>query len=393
MQHYHRQRPFTRQTAKVLIRVSVGMFLALLLLFLVVYTVILIYVDKHFNPPLLKSPNSYKKLKFKGRLAAAINPKNVGFVEILPLPNEALAMLTDGSVGASGDIFGENGHRKQVWNPSIYYSVNETLPQCRYHTLFRILIVSAPEHFEKRQAIRQTWCAPSSFSEAPLNAWGCVFLIGQTLNNTQGSLLRAEKALHQDVLLGNFLDTYRNLTLKVVPGIAWSVNHCPCSYLVKTDDDCFVNAGLLYTFLQNQKPQPRGLYVGNLVLEKPRLKVLRGPLNRWAVSHQDYRSNYYPPYASGLGYVLSLDVAQQLVTESNFVRPIPVEDAYVGIVMSRLQVKLTDSKRFQLSASGLKVCNYRYVFIVHRVTVEEQHNLVKKAEESVSNCEASTSNW
>ncbi|GFR80344.1 beta-1,3-galactosyltransferase 1-like [Elysia marginata] len=394
VQHYRRHRPLTRQTAKVLIRVSVGMFLALLLLFLVVYTVILIYVDKHFNPPLLKSPNSYKKLKLKGRLAAAISPKNVGYYEVLPLSNEALAILNDGTFGANGDIFDANGHRKQVWNPSKYYTVNETLPQCRYQTLFRILISSAPEHFERRQAIRGTWCDPSNFSEVSEKAWRCVFLVGQTQNSNHSSLLKAEKARHQDVLLGNYLDTYRNLTLKVIPGIAWSVNHCPCSYLLKTDDDCFVNAGLLYhTFLQNKKSHATGLFVGNLVSERSRLKVMRSLRNRWAVSYKDYPGKYYPPYASGMGYILSTDVAQQLVTESNFVQPFSVDDAYVGIIMSRLPVTLTDSKRFQLTASGLSLCNYRYVFVVHEVEWEEQQLLSEKSREARSKCKPSTSGW
>ncbi|KAK3746145.1 hypothetical protein RRG08_003584 [Elysia crispata] len=87
-----------------------------------------------------------------------------------------------------------------------------------------------------------------------------------------------------------------------------------------------------------------------------------------------------------MGYILSMDVAQQLVTESNFVQPIPVEDAYVGIVMSRLPVRLTDSKRFQLTQSGLSLCNYVYVFIVHEVASGEQHILLKKAQEAWLSC-------
>ncbi|RUS80954.1 hypothetical protein EGW08_011274 [Elysia chlorotica] len=392
--HYHRHRRLTPLRAKVLIRVSIGMFLALLLLFLVVYTVILIYVDKHFNPPLLRSPNS-RKLKLKGRIAAAIGPKDVGYYEILPLSNEALLLLHNGAVGAKGDIFGENGHRKQVWNPSFYYTVNETLPQCRYQSLFRVLIISSPEHFDQRQAIRKTWCDPTNFPQVPEHAWHCVFLIGQTKNNNHTSMLKTEKAVHQDLLIGNYMDTYRNLTLKVLPGFTWSVNHCPCSFLVKTDDDCFVNAGLLYTFLLQHNTHTRGLYVGNIVLDQSKLKVNRGPRNRWAVSLKDYPGKYYPPYASGMGYILTTDVAQQLVTESNFVQPIPVEDAYVGIIMSRLTVKLTDSKRFQITQSGLSLCNYVYVFIVHHVTFEEQYVLLKKAQEAWLRCshDSTMSNW
>ncbi|GFO21055.1 beta-1,3-galactosyltransferase 1-like [Plakobranchus ocellatus] len=382
VKHYTRRHPpLTRHTAKVLIRVSIGMFLALLLTFLVVYTVILIYVDKHFHPPLSKSQSAFRKLRLKGRFAAMIGPKDVKYLEILSSQNNDLSLLLDES-----DMKEFKRDRKPVWNPNTYYGVNESLPQCKWQTLFRVLIISAPHRSEQRQAIRSTWCDPTNFPQVPQHAWHCVFLVGQSENHHLNLLLKEEKAGFGDLLIGSFWDSYKNLTLKVVPGLLWSVNNCPSSFLVKTDDDCFVNVGLLHTFLLHHNQLKTGLYAGNFVLDRSKLRVMREKKNRWSVSYKDFPSKYYPPYASGMGYILSSDVAHQLVAESHFVPPIPVEDAYVGIVLSRLWVQPTNSKRFQISAAGLSLCNFLYVFIVHDVTREDQTELLHKARNASVSC-------
>ena len=98
------------------------------------------------------------------------------------------------------------------------------------------------------------------------------------------------------------------------------------------------------------------LYVGNAVTKPEKLKVVRNHL-RWAVSVEQYKEDSYPPYASGIGYILSRDVAQKLVAYSQYVHPFPNEDAFVGVVLSQAEVKVTSSARFSVSSSGLSVSN------------------------------------
>ena len=47
---------------------------------------------------------------------------------------------------------------------------------------------------------------------------------------------------NQDVIFANMVDTYYNLTLKVLFGLSWAAQHCPSfEFVVKVDSDVFLN--------------------------------------------------------------------------------------------------------------------------------------------------------
>jgi len=47
---------------------------------------------------------------------------------------------------------------------------------------------------------------------------------------------------HKDLVQGNFIDSYRNLTLKAVLGLRWLSQYCrQAPFVIKTDDDTFIN--------------------------------------------------------------------------------------------------------------------------------------------------------
>ncbi|XP_068781968.1 beta-1,3-galactosyltransferase 5-like isoform X1 [Struthio camelus] len=174
-----------------------------------------------------------------------------------------------------------------------------------------------------------------------------------------------------DILVGNYKDTYRNLTLKVMHGLKWASEQCRPCYILKTDDDCFVNTDRLPTFLAELNTARTGLYVGSLFSQEKR-QVIREPSSKWYVSRQDYRPDKYPPYASGIGYVLSLDAAEKILEAARRVRPIPVEDAYVGILAEEAGVRAKASARFAKHNVRWRVCNYRYLMVIHHLNPREQ---------------------
>jgi len=52
----------------------------------------------------------------------------------------------------------------------------------------------------------------------------------------------AEFAQHADLVQGNFIDSYKNLTLKAVLGLRWMSQYCSqAPFAIKTDDDTFLN--------------------------------------------------------------------------------------------------------------------------------------------------------
>ena len=55
-------------------------------------------------------------------------------------------------------------------------------------------------------------------------------------------ILEEENGKHSDLVQGDFLDTYHNLSYKAVMGYLWVAEFCSqADFVVKTDDDLFVD--------------------------------------------------------------------------------------------------------------------------------------------------------
>ncbi|XP_046578622.1 beta-1,3-galactosyltransferase 1-like [Haliotis rubra] len=274
--------------------------------------------------------------------------------------------------------------------PSNFYDVFSTSPKCQRNTsLLTIIITSSPDHLDQRSQIRQTWCNASATGYQK-GEWQCVFLIGQTSLSYIDSAVEEEADNFQDILRGTYIDSYRNLTLKVLHGLNWVSRLCPTQYTLKTDDDCFVNTLQLYDFLQHSNTIKTNLYVGNIFHKLQKRKVVRSVSSKWSVSKSDYSPDHYPPYASGTGYVLSRDVVDRVVVESQYIKAIPNEDAFIGIVVNLLRVEPTSSFRFTFFSEGLRLCNYLYVLVVHRVQPEQHHILHASMLKAPQSCQGDT---
>ncbi|NXW68576.1 B3GT4 galactosyltransferase, partial [Hirundo rustica] len=82
---------------------------------------------------------------------------------------------------------------------------------------------------------------------------------------SQRSLL-AESRRHGDILQGDFADSYANLTLKTLLLLRWARSCCAgAPFLLKADDDVFVNVPAIATYLSAWplSPPPR-LYLGRV---------------------------------------------------------------------------------------------------------------------------------
>ncbi|KAM9331096.1 beta-1,3-galactosyltransferase 5-like [Gastrophryne carolinensis] len=255
-------------------------------------------------------------------------------------------------------------------------------PSCQMGQLLLILVTSHPGHHLSRAAIRKTW---ASRGQQSAHAWQVVFLVGDTLDIELDWRIHVEQSNHNDLLRGNYLDSYRNLTLKVMHGLDWAVKRCRPHFILKTDDDCFVNTLYLPSFLRDYGPSSAQLYVGSAFPEKKR-EVVRDPSSKWYVSHREYHPEVYPPYASGIGYILSLSTARAILHVARIVPPIPVEDAYVGILAERAGVRLLSSPRFSKHNMRWGVCNYRFLMVIHRLSPEEQASAQRNVLRTRTSC-------
>nr|XP_015194395.1 PREDICTED: beta-1,3-galactosyltransferase 5-like isoform X1 [Lepisosteus oculatus]XP_015194403.1 PREDICTED: beta-1,3-galactosyltransferase 5-like isoform X1 [Lepisosteus oculatus] len=250
-------------------------------------------------------------------------------------------------------------------------------PICLRGQTLMILVTSAPWHLEQRNAIRSTWGKKDGGNAY---SWQVLFLIGHRSELGIPQEFVQEQRAYGDILMGNYADCYRNLTLKVMHGFKWAVDNCEPQFILKTDDDCFVNTDRLPRFLAEHNNFKNNLYAGSLFAQGKR-DVIRDPLSKWYVSKEDYREDEYPPYASGIGYVLSEDVVQQILKIAEFIPPVPMEDAYVGILAKEAGISVKSSGRFTKHNVSWRVCNYRYLMVIHHLDTIElqlaQQNMIK----------------
>lgn len=68
-----------------------------------------------------------------------------------------------------------------------------------------------------------------------------MFLLTQPRHPAEMKYLSAETAIYSDIIQGFQTDSYNNLTLKTEMGLEWAIKYCDFDFLLKADDDVFLN--------------------------------------------------------------------------------------------------------------------------------------------------------
>lgn len=156
--------------------------------------------------------------------------------------------------------------------------------KCNTEKLFMIIFVhSAIQNFEKRDTIRKSWGNVKIWKENIQIE--LIFLVGLS-NNTNVTLqVEKENNLYNDIVQGNFFDSYRNITYKHVMGLKWVSYFCNnAKFVFKTDDDIFVDLFQLIYYLKGTIGEsPQNLMACYL---NKRSTVFRSYRNKWRVSHK-----------------------------------------------------------------------------------------------------------
>ena len=204
-----------------------------------------------------------------------------------------------------------------------------------------------------------------------------MFLVGKTRNPSLDEMIRQEAGNNEDIVFGDFIDSYRNLTRKMVLGVEWAALHCQAQYVMKVDDDSFVAVLELTQLLeeyQRTQGHNKALYLGAALINK---EPFREEDNKFYVSEQEYPAKTFPPYASGAGYVFSGSLLAKLSNATKFVRLFPNEDACFGALMQHIKVDLVNNDRFipfstgnvyYTEGKGYSLCKFNGPLVIHRIS-------------------------
>ncbi|XP_034044213.1 N-acetyllactosaminide beta-1,3-N-acetylglucosaminyltransferase 2-like [Thalassophryne amazonica] len=245
---------------------------------------------------------------------------------------------------------------------------------CHQKPFLLLAIKSLVPHFDRRQAIRETWGKAGVLANQTVTL---VFLLGNAMPEDHFSdltwLLAHEVELHKDILQWEYRDTFFNLTLKEVLFLEWFSQHCPqAQFILKGDDDVFINIPQIIDFLEGlPKSKAEELFVGDVISNA-------GP-------HRDQKLKYfipesffvgqYPPYAGGGGYLYSGKLALRLYNISQQVALYPIDDVYTGMCLRKMGLvpeKHTGFRTFDIEENfRSNPCVYRSLMLVHKRTPQE----------------------
>ncbi|XP_034385977.1 lactosylceramide 1,3-N-acetyl-beta-D-glucosaminyltransferase A [Cyclopterus lumpus] len=216
--------------------------------------------------------------------------------------------------------------------------------QSRDDVLLLLFVKSSPENFERRQAIRETW-GNESFVWSELGASvRLVFALGVHPNvgwrsRVQSALLQEDQA-YGDLIQQNFLDTFHNLTSKLILQFHWGHKYCrQARFLMSADDDIFVHMPNLVEYLRqllSSQSVAKDLWVGHVHRGAP---PVRRKESKYHVPHDLYPWPAYPDYTAGAGYVVSGDVAAKIYQATLLLNSsMYIDDVFMGMCAKAMGV-------------------------------------------------------
>lgn len=240
-------------------------------------------------------------------------------------------------------------------DPSIdidqYLQANFSTTPCQGSIFLTFLINSAPNHIVRRNAIRQTWGNTSSIvSPSKINhRWRVLFVVGKTQIEKVNNAVINEALLHNDIIILNLHENYKNLTQKTLIGMDWIRRYCPKSeFYFKGDDDVFVNSYRLLQYLESVKTQIqyRNSMIGRVA--RNNREPCRNKKGKYYVSYKDYPYMRFPPYCSGFAYVMPIKSLHTLLWYVSSVKKIPMlDDVYIGVLANYAGIRVIgNNKRF-----------------------------------------------
>ncbi|KAJ8962723.1 hypothetical protein NQ318_001121 [Aromia moschata] len=230
---------------------------------------------------------------------------------------------------------------------------------CDQQSLLLIIVCTAPANYEARIAIRETW-GSERYLMVVSTSIKRIFLFLQN-----DVLLESDQ--YGDIIQEHFIDSYNNLTLKSIVMLKIATTYCANTtrYLLKIDDDMFVNLPRLVEMLVNRNDSTNVL-LGKLICGA---RPIKDSSSKWYSPRYMYQERLYPNYLSGTGYLLSMDVAHTLFNITLSTPIFHLEDVYLtGICAKRANIKPHNNPMFTYRNLHNEPCEFKNLITMHHFT-------------------------
>ncbi|XP_068427045.1 lactosylceramide 1,3-N-acetyl-beta-D-glucosaminyltransferase A-like [Clinocottus analis] len=246
--------------------------------------------------------------------------------------------------------------------------------------LLLLFVKSSPENIERRNAIRSTWGNETYIHNTLGVTVKVVFALGRPQDKVglQEQLV-LEDRLRGDLIQRDFLDSFHNLTLKLIQQFHWMHVRCAhARFLMTADDDIFVHMPNLVGYLREVSGRGAAdFWVGRVHRGAP---PIRSKDSKYYVPFEMYQWLSYPDYTAGAGYVVSGDVADKIYHATLTLNAsLYIDDVFMGICANAVGVSPQEHVFFSGEGKApYHTCIYDQMMTSHG-HVEDIHELWKAA--------------
>ncbi|CAG2239568.1 B3GALT1 [Mytilus edulis] len=183
---------------------------------------------------------------------------------------------------------------------------------------------------DETKKIRSTYGSISDYENEHIEY---IFVLGQIQKPEIQQKINDESEKYRDIVQGNFVDSYRNLTYKRVFSLFWVNNFCSIAkFVVKVDDDVIINIPLLIQHLRQKTKKNLLTNVLECYMHID-TEPLRQNNSKWRTSLSEYQYPTFPPYCDGFSSIKSIDVIRKMYNTTKEVPFLWLEDVYGGVFL------------------------------------------------------------
>lgn len=241
--------------------------------------------------------------------------------------------------------------REQARSFSSFHYLLDHPEKCTNEDVLLLLFVkTSPENIERRNAIRFTWGNETYIKNTLGVTVKVVFALGaiQTKKGEPSWSKRSgigfqeqliqEDRVYGDLVQQDFLDSFHNLTLKLILQFHWMHNRCAhARFFMTADDDIFIHMPNLVSYLQDVSSKGiTDFWIGRVHRGAP---PIRSKDSKYYVPFDMYQWLSYPDYTAGAGYVVSSDVADRIYHATLTLNAsLYIDDVFMGICANAIGV-------------------------------------------------------
>ena len=253
-----------------------------------------------------------------------------------------------------------------------------------------ILVHSRINSTLRRNAIRETWLAPRMLIGYSVQYR---FLIGGLgAKQVEIRTLDTEQQDHGDLLvLWDVSNSYSSLSNRTLQSMVFINRHYNFSFMLKTDDDVFLNTQRILKDLKTHLPTHR-LYWGRSSCYNPLINK-----GQWRETKWHFCDTYFP-YNYGGMYVLSKDLVNLIAENAPYLQTYTCEDVSVGAWLAPYNIVRVDDVRI-FSGHNSGRCSRGFIavhinhYLAHKQMKRYYNKLRRKGSVCSSICKEQPISW